>query len=186
MTTPNALILAKFKDDATYEAKILSLFKDCPHITLENKGKIEMDVFKDYALKIRLHIFEAADRSFFRKRHSAVKSIRIMSDSIVDECFQKQHDFITAHFIDKIDAYSSPLEEYNRAVFEMCANVTEALTGSGGIAIFCLLVNTQYHLFLAGTEAALASGTLDDVIPTVLDLMGIAKPDEMKGTSLII
>ena len=62
MTTPNALILAKFKDDATYEAKILSLFKDCPHITLENKGKIEMDVFKDYALKIRLHIFEAATK----------------------------------------------------------------------------------------------------------------------------
>ena len=186
MTTPNALILAKIKDDPSYDAKILTLFKDCPHIALENKGKIEMDIFKDYAQKIHLHVFEAADRSFFRKRHTAVKSIRIMSDAIVDECFQKQFDFITAPFIEKIDTYSSPLDEYNSAIYEMCGNVMEALTGSGGIAIFCLLVNARYHLFLAGTVTDLADGTLDDVIPTVLDLMGITKPDEMKGTSLII
>ena len=64
MTTPNVLILAKIKESPMYEEKILSLFQKEPHIILENKGKIELDVLKDFASKIRLSLFEAADRSF--------------------------------------------------------------------------------------------------------------------------
>ena len=40
-------------------------------------------------------------------------------------------------------------------------------------------------LILVGKQASLKSGRLADLIPTMLDIMGIEKPQEMTGTSLI-
>ncbi len=186
MTTPNVLILAKIKESPMYEEKILSLFQKEPHIILENKGKIELDVLKDFASKIRLSLFEAADRSFFRKRHNAVKTIRIMRDSLLYEYTQRQSNLLVAHFIDKVDPYTSPIEDYNRSIYDMCSHVYNAVSDGGSIAVFCVILGTDMHMFLTGTDASLAAGTLNDVIPTLLDLIGLAKPEEMKGTSIII
>jgi 2,3-bisphosphoglycerate-independent phosphoglycerate mutase len=40
-------------------------------------------------------------------------------------------------------------------------------------------------VLLGGAAAALRDGRLADVAPTLLELMGLPKPEEMTGTSLI-
>jgi 2,3-bisphosphoglycerate-independent phosphoglycerate mutase len=40
-------------------------------------------------------------------------------------------------------------------------------------------------LLMAGRAASLADGRLADIAPTLLDLMGLSKPAEMTGVSLL-
>jgi 2,3-bisphosphoglycerate-independent phosphoglycerate mutase len=42
----------------------------------------------------------------------------------------------------------------------------------------CILVDKAY-------DKPIKSGKLGDIAPTILELMGIPKPDEMTGTSLL-
>ena len=186
MTIPNALVLARLKEDAGSEARFWALFGGCPHVILEDKGSIETDLLKEYALKIRLRVFEAADRSFFRKRHSAARSLRIMRDAIVDISLLNQADFVLAPLGERLPPDRFPAEGYNEAVYAFLSDLIDFLTGCGGLVMCCLKMSGEYHLFLAGNSANLADGTLYDVIPTFLDLAGLSKPDDMKGTSLII
>ena len=97
MSTPNALVLARLKDEPGAEARFFALFSGCPHVVLEDKGRIETDLLKEYAQKIRVRLFEAADHSFFRNRHSTGRSARIMRDAIVDICLLNQADMVLAH-----------------------------------------------------------------------------------------
>jgi len=186
LTTPNVLVLARLLEHPEDERRILELLAPCPHIILENKGKVELDVLKDYASHIRMHIFEAADRSFFRRHHSESKKIRIMRDLVLFECEQEQSELVIANFLEYTDAGSSSHEEYNHAILDMCSDIYNASIGSGSLVVFYLVISGKYHLFFGGASLSLSAGTLFDVIPTLLDLMGIAKPDEMKGTSIII
>jgi len=186
LTTPNVLVLARLQDLPEDERRILELLAPCPHIILENKGKVEVDVLKDYASHIRMHITEVQDHSFFRRHHSVTRKIRIMRDSVLFECEQGQSELVIANFLEHTETGLVPPEEYNHAVLDMCSNVYKACTGSGSLVVFYMVIAGQYHLFFGGTSLSLSAGTLNDVIPTLLDLMGIAKPDEMKGTSIII
>ncbi len=186
MSTPNALVLARLKEDPGTEARFWALFGGCPHVALEDKGRIETDLLNEYAQKIRLRVFEAADHSFFRKRHSAARSVRIMRDAIVDISLLNQADFVLAQLSDKLSPDRFSAEEFDGAIYSFTSDLIDFLTGIGGLVICCLKMGGEYHLFLAGNSANLAEGTLNDVIPTFLDLAGLSKPDDMKGTSLII
>lgn len=186
MSTPNALVLAKLKEDPDAAARFLALFSGSPHVLLEDKGRIETDLLKEYAQKIRLRVFEAADHSFFRKRHSAARSVRIMRDAIVDISLLNQADFVLAQLSERLQPDRFSAQEYNEAVYSFSSDLIDFLTGIGGLVVCCLKMDGEYHLFLAGNSANLAEGTLNDVIPTFLDLAGLSKPDGMKGTSLII
>ena len=46
-------------------------------------------------------------------------------------------------------------------------------------------INTIIHEVLAGMDAKLKPGRLADLAPTMLDIMGIEKPEEMTGETLI-
>ena len=186
MSAPNALVLARLKEDPGVEARFYALFSGAPHVVLEDKGRIETDLLKDYAQKIRVRLFEAADHSFFRKRHSPGRSARIMRDAIVDICLLNQVDMVLAHLSERLSPDRSPAAEYNEAVYSFASDLIDFLSESGGLSMFCLKIGGEYHLFLAGNSATLAAGTLYDVIPTFLELAGLSKPDDMKGTSLII
>ena len=49
----------------------------------------------------------------------------------------------------------------------------------------CEAVDHGLGLALAALEGKMRCGRLADLAPTVLDLMGVPKPDEMTGTTLL-
>jgi len=55
-----------------------------------------------------------------------------------------------------------------------------------GISPFTAHTTNQVPFILVGASATLRDGKLADIAPTMLDLMGIAKPEEMDGSSLIV
>ena len=89
------------------------------------------------------------------------------------------------------------------AVDACVAKVVEATTAMGGISLITADHGNAEHMtdekgapftahttnlvpfYIVGANVKLRDGRLADIAPTMLDLMGLAKPEEMDGETLI-
>ncbi|MFD1957036.1 2,3-bisphosphoglycerate-independent phosphoglycerate mutase [Paenibacillus thailandensis] len=126
----------------------------------------------------------------------------------VAEIEAERHDAIILNFANPdMVGHSGMLEPTIKAVEatdECLGQVVEAVLAKGGVCIITadhgnadMVIDEQGRPFTAHTTNPVPvivtkqgvelreGGILADLAPTVLDLMGLAKPDEMTGTSLI-
>jgi 2,3-bisphosphoglycerate-independent phosphoglycerate mutase len=61
----------------------------------------------------------------------------------------------------------------------------EHMRSDDGISLFTAHTTNRVPVIIVGADVQVRDGRLADVAPTMLDLMGIAKPPEMTGESLI-
>jgi len=62
----------------------------------------------------------------------------------------------------------------------------EKMVDTDGVTPFTAHTTNLVPFIICGADVKLKSGRLADIAPTILDLMGLNKPDEMDGNSLII
>ncbi len=132
-----------------------------------------------------------------------------VADKAVDLIAQQKYDVVILNFANcdmvghtgVFDAAKVAVETVDACV----GRVVEATRAIGGISIItadhgnadCMLqedgvnpftahTTNQVPFILVGASATLRDGRLADIAPTMLDLMGIAKPEEMDGSSLIV
>jgi 2,3-bisphosphoglycerate-independent phosphoglycerate mutase len=55
-----------------------------------------------------------------------------------------------------------------------------------GVSPYTAHTTNLVPLCIVGANVALRDGRLADIAPTMLDLMGLARPEEMDGETLII
>ena len=91
------------------------------------------------------------------------------------------------------------------AVDECVGRVVEATTNMGGICLitadhgnaermveddgvtpYTAHTTNLVPFYIVGADVKLRDGRLADIAPTMLDLMGLEKPEEMDGTTLIL
>ena len=198
MTIPNALVLARLKEDAGMQPIVCvgeSLEQREQGVTasvIETQVRIALNgVAKEQMRKIviayePIWAIGTGKTATAEQAAEVCTSLKIMRDAIVDISLLNQADFVLAPLGERLPPDRFPAEGYNEAVYAFLSDLIDFLTGCGGLVMCCLKMSGEYHLFLAGNSANLADGTLYDVIPTFLDLAGLSKPDDMKGTSLII
>ena len=132
-----------------------------------------------------------------------------LTDALVERMNEGRHDFILVNYANadmvghtgSIPAAAAAVE----AVDECIGRLTRSVAAAGGVTLVTAdhgnaeqmldedgLPHTAHtvnpvHLILAGARhgTTLRDGILGDVAPTVLDLMGIAQPPEMTGSSLL-
>jgi 2,3-bisphosphoglycerate-independent phosphoglycerate mutase len=66
------------------------------------------------------------------------------------------------------------------------SRVVEATSAMGGITLITADHGNLVPLYIVGADVKLRDGRLADIAPTMLDLMGLAKPPEMEGETLIV
>ena len=131
-----------------------------------------------------------------------------VTDNVIDAINSKKYDSIILNYANpdmvghtgNLDAAIKALETIDECV----GRVVEAVENNGGV----LLITADHGnseqmidystgephtahttnvvpLILVGKDAKLKEGRLADLIPTMLDIMGIEKPEEMTGKSLL-
>ncbi len=107
--------------------------------------------------------------------HTGVMDAAVKAVSVVDECVKKVVGAITA-----IGGGCIVTADHGNAE-QMVASDGGIWTAHTTNPVPCIVVDKEF----AGAKLR-EGGTLADVIPTMLDMMGINKPAEMEGVSLII
>ena len=64
--------------------------------------------------------------------------------------------------------------------------IVEAVKKMGGVILITAHTTNPVPLIVSGADVKLRPGRLCDLCPTMLDLMGLAKPAQMTGESLIV
>lgn len=186
MNAPIVLVIAKLSGEMPSNIRIRGIAGAFPHVILDKRGKIETDMLKDYSLKINMKIFEAADRTLLHRKHNSSKIMRIMTESILKQAYHGGYDLLIANFIEKAKQDDMPPDISDAHTDELCGAIYDGLTDLGGICIFIISAPEGIYFLPAGTEMNLCAGSLSDVVPTLLDLIGLSKSDDMKGSSLIL
>lgn len=186
MNAPIVLVIAKLSSEISSNIRIRGIAGAFPHVILDKKGKIETDMLKDYSLKINMKIFEAADRTILHRKHNSAKIMRIMTESILKQAYHSGYDMLIANFAEKAKQEDIPPDISDAHTDELCGAIYDGLADLGGICIFIVSAQDGIYFLPSGTDLTLCPGSLSDVIPTLLDLIGLSKSDDMKGSSLIL
>ena len=131
-----------------------------------------------------------------------------VTDNVIDAINSKKYDSIILNYANpdmvghtgNLDAAIKALETIDECV----GRVVEAVENNGGVLLITAdhgnseqmidYATGEPHtahttnvvpLILVGKDAKLKEGRLADLIPTMLDIMGIEKPEEMTGKSLL-
>lgn len=135
-------------------------------------------------------------------------SARAVTDETVSRIKSGQYDIVIVNLANcDMVGHTGVLEAAVKAVEtvdECVGRIVEAVSDRGGISLITAdhgnadvmitpegEINTAHTtnpvpLIIVGADAALKKGRLADIAPTMLDLMGLEKPAEMTGESLII
>ena len=104
--------------------------------------------------------------------HTGNLEASIEACSVVDKCISKLVKFCEDHDIDMIITADH-------------GNAEEMQDGKGGRVKKCHTTNDVPLIYFGKHNIKLRSGGLSDIAPTILDLLGIPKPQEMTGETLI-
>jgi 2,3-bisphosphoglycerate-independent phosphoglycerate mutase len=77
-------------------------------------------------------------------------------------------------------------EEGGMAIVTADHGNADKMLDDDGVTPFTAHTLNPVPFILVGAQAKLRSGRLADICPTILDLLGLAKPEEMTGESLIV
>ena len=100
---------------------------------------------------------------------------------IEDNPKHKSHCFVVEYFSCPIPTESARLE-----IAMLVAERPLKLNSTNLPIVLSALLSIFITSTTGGSPGAPPEGALGDIAPTILDIMGIDKPDEMTGTSLFI
>jgi 2,3-bisphosphoglycerate-independent phosphoglycerate mutase len=104
--------------------------------------------------------------------HTGVMEAAIKAVETVDECVGRVLDAVSA--------------KAGRVIVTADHGNADCMIDDDGVTPFTAHTVNPVPFILAGSDARLREGRLSDICPTILDLMGLSKPGEMTGESLII